>query len=193
MKSDITTRQLKSFKFEIDMDCICFKIDLRGKSGLFSVSIDRHPNQKITVSRILAKQFISTVKTMTIFCCLVILIQWRPAEMQISRNTVEIDQQIRFFVNRYDLKYLVREPTCFGADNPRCIDIILTNRYRSFQHTTTSETGHSEFHKLIVAVLKIASKKLGQVLLTIEVIRTFWNRLSNVNFRKSWAVSKQQI
>ena len=81
VKSDITMRQLKSFKFEIDMECICFEINLRGKSGSFLVFTDHHPNHKITFSKILAKQLIITVKNMTIICSLVILIQWR----QISR------------------------------------------------------------------------------------------------------------
>ena len=77
VKSDITMRQLQSFKFEIDMECICFEINLRGKNGSFSVFTDHHPNHKITFSKILAKQLIITVKNMTMFCCLVILIQWR--------------------------------------------------------------------------------------------------------------------
>ena len=77
VKNDITMRQLKSFKFDIDMECICFEINLRGKSGSFSVSTDHHPSYKITFSKILAKQFIITVKDMTMFCSLVILIQWR--------------------------------------------------------------------------------------------------------------------
>ena len=38
VKSDITMRQLKSVKFEIDMECICFEINLRGKKwALFSI------------------------------------------------------------------------------------------------------------------------------------------------------------
>ena len=74
---------------------------------------------------------------------------------------METDQQIRTFINTYDLKNLVKEPTCFKADNPRCIDLILTNRYRSFQHTTTFETGLSDFHKMIVTVLKTAYTKSG--------------------------------
>ena len=35
VKSDITMRQLQSFKFEIDVECICFEINLRGKMGPF--------------------------------------------------------------------------------------------------------------------------------------------------------------
>ena len=44
VKSDITTRQLKSFKFEIDVECICFEVNLRGKKwALFSIY--RPPSQ----------------------------------------------------------------------------------------------------------------------------------------------------
>ena len=88
-------------------------------------------------------------------------------------------------MKNYDLKNLVKDPTCFKAKNPRCIDLILTNRYRSFQHTTTFETGPSDFHKMIVIVLKATFFNLGLLLLTIEIIRTFWNRLLNENLRKS--------
>ena len=38
VKSNITTRQLKSVKFETDMGCICFEINLTGKKwALFSI------------------------------------------------------------------------------------------------------------------------------------------------------------
>ena len=57
-------------------------------------------------------------------------------------------------MNLFDLKNLVREPTCFKSSNPRCIDLILTNRGRNFQQTTAVETGLSDFHKMVVTVLK---------------------------------------
>ena len=73
----------------------------------------------------------------------------------------------------FALKNLVKEPTCFKSGNPRCIDLILTNRKRNFQHTTAIETGLSDFHKLIVTVLKLLLTSKGQMLLTIETIKTF--------------------
>ena len=59
----------------------------------------------------------------------------------------------------FALKNLVKEPTCFKSGNPRCIDLLLTNRERNFQHTTAIETGLSDFHKLIVTVLKTSFDK----------------------------------
>ena len=35
------------------------------------------------------------------------------------------------------------------------MDLILTNSSRSFQDTCTVETGLSDFHKLVVTVLKL--------------------------------------
>ena len=44
VKSDITMKHLKSFKFELDIECICFEINLRGnKWVLFSAY--RPPSQ----------------------------------------------------------------------------------------------------------------------------------------------------
>ena len=64
------------------------------------------------------------------------------------------------FCDIYNLKNLVKEPTCFKSpDNPSCIDLFLTNRQRTFQCTTTIETGISDFHKLVVTVLKTFHKK----------------------------------
>ena len=71
---------------------------------------------------------------------------------------METDQQIRTFISGYDLKNL-KDQTCFRTNNPRCIDLTLTNRYRSFQHTTIFETDLSDFHKMIVTVLKTTYTK----------------------------------
>ena len=47
---------------------------------------------------------------------------------------------------------MVKEPTCFkNADNPSCVDLILTNKPLYFQMTTAIETGISDFHKLTIS------------------------------------------
>ena len=60
----------------------------------------------------------------------------------------------------YNLKNLIHKPTCFkNPIHPSCIDLILTNKYRSFQNSTIIETGLSDFHKLTVSVMKINFQK----------------------------------
>ena len=60
------------------------------------------------------------------------------------------------FLNIYHLKNIVKQKTCFkNPERPSCIDLILTDSSRSFQDTCTVETGLSDFHKLVVTVLKL--------------------------------------
>ena len=60
----------------------------------------------------------------------------------------------------YSLKSLIKTPTCFKSiSNPSCIDLILTNRSSSFQNSSTIEIGLSDFHHLVLTVLKTTFKK----------------------------------
>ena len=54
------------------------------------------------------------------------------------------------FCAQYDLKNLIKEPTCYK----NIIDLMLTNRHRSFTSTCTVETGLSDFHKMTITALK---------------------------------------
>ena len=44
-------------------------------------------------------------------------------------------------------------------DYPFCMDLLLTNRPKCFQSTMTMETGISDFHKMVITVLKFFYKK----------------------------------
>ena len=56
----------------------------------------------------------------------------------------------------YNTKNIIKEKICFkNCENPTCIDLILTNRPRSFQDSTVIETGMSDFHKMRVKVMKM--------------------------------------
>ena len=67
-------------------------------------------------------------------------------------NVEEEENCLRDFLFHYNVKNLVKENTCFKSiDNPRCIDLFLTNSYRN---TTTIATGLCDFHKMAITVLK---------------------------------------
>ena len=56
----------------------------------------------------------------------------------------------------YNLKNLIKEPTCFKSiENPSLIDLILTNKWRSFQNTAVIETGLPDHHKLTITVMRV--------------------------------------
>ena len=70
-------------------------------------------------------------------------------------NSEMSDEVMDEFSRVYGLKSLIKEPTCYKSlDNPSCIDLILTNRYNSFQDSTVIETGISDLHKLTYTILK---------------------------------------
>ena len=59
------------------------------------------------------------------------------------------------FCEIYELRSLINEPTCYENPlNSSCIDLFLTNNVNSFQKTFVSETGLSDFHKLIATMKK---------------------------------------
>ena len=75
-------------------------------------------------------------------------------------NAVNSDLSLTAFCEMYKLKNLITDPTCYkNPNNPSLIDVILTNRKRSFQYSKTIETGLSDHHKMIVTVLKTEFKK----------------------------------
>ena len=75
-------------------------------------------------------------------------------------NVEEGENCLDDFMDEFHAKNLVKDPTCFkNPNNPTCIDLFVTNSYRSFQNTTTISTGLSDFHKMIVTVLKTTFPK----------------------------------
>ena len=70
------------------------------------------------------------------------------------------------FCDLYNLKCLIKEPTCFKSrNNPTCIDLMLTNQEKYFQNSLTIESGLSDFHKMIVTVFKATFKKRAPTLI----------------------------
>ena len=60
----------------------------------------------------------------------------------------------------HNLKNLFKEQTCFkNFEKPTIINLILTNKPKCFQHSCTYKTGISEFHKMIITVMKVFFKK----------------------------------
>ena len=64
------------------------------------------------------------------------------------------------FMNEHNIGNLVTEKTCFkSSTNPSCIDLFLTNYPLSFQNTCAITTGLSDFHKMVITVMKMTFQK----------------------------------
>ena len=70
-------------------------------------------------------------------------------------NAEPNEPAISDFCEISNTKNIIKEKTYFkNPKNPTCIDLILTNRLRSFQDSTVAETGLSDFHNMCVTVMK---------------------------------------
>ena len=68
---------------------------------------------------------------------------------------------LKDFCNLYSLTRLINRPTCWkNPSKPTCIDLILTNRPKFFQNTNVIEMGLSDFHKMVVTIMKTSFRKL---------------------------------
>ena len=81
----------------------------------------------------------------------------------------------------FGLNCLVKEKTCYkNRDNPKCIDLILTNKSRMFQNTTTIDIGLSDFHKLVLTSFR-SKHDPGK---PKEVIYRDYKKFNNDTFRE---------
>ena len=75
-------------------------------------------------------------------------------------NMQEGEECLDDFLDEFHAKNMVKEPTCFkNPDNPSCIDLFISNSYRSFMKTTAVSTGLSDFHKMIITVMRTTFPK----------------------------------
>ena len=76
-------------------------------------------------------------------------------------NIEEHEPTLDAFLKQHNSKILVKDMTCFKSiENPSCIDLFITNSPRSFQNTKVINIGCSDFHKMIITVMKSTFTKL---------------------------------
>ena len=101
-------------------------------------------------------------------------------------NAQDTESCLSDFLYQHDLTNLVKEKTCFKrTDNPTCIDLFLTNFSNCFQCTRTITTGLSDFHKMVVTVLKYTIVKSKPKIVTYRCYKTF----KKDDFRKELKVA----
>ena len=83
---------------------------------------------------------------------------------------------IKDFCDMYSFKNLIKEPTCYKSPtNPKCIDLMLTNRDRTFLNSCVIETGLPDFHKMTVTVLRPFLKKAEPKVIIYRDYKNFTN------------------
>ena len=95
-------------------------------------------------------------------------------------NQDERDLNMNNFLINYGLNNIVKDNTCFkNPNNPSCIDLILTNKPRSFQNTTTFDIGLSDFHRMVLTSFKCILDKREPK----EVMYRDYKRFNQTHFR----------
>ena len=80
------------------------------------------------------------------------------------------------FVEVYNFKNLTKGPTCLKNPNkPSCIDLILTNKKKQFIPSTLIKTGVSDFHKMVLTVLKSYFRKREAKIIKYRSNKNFCN------------------
>ena len=101
--------------------------------------------------------------------------------------------EARYIFQLWNLKSLGNEAACFkNPNNSSSIDLLLTNTIRSFQQSQAFETGLSDFHKLVVTVLKSTFPKSPPQKVTYRSYKNCSNDLLRDEF-KNYLLSKQNM
>ena len=89
-------------------------------------------------------------------------------------NSEMRENVMKEFCDTYNLYNLIKESTCFKNPlNPSLIDLILTNRPRSFQNSVAVETGLSDHHKLTLTVMRAFFPKQTPVTISYRDYKHF--------------------
>ena len=88
---------------------------------------------------------------------------------------------LKDFCNLFNLISLINKATCYkNPNNSSCIGLLLTNFPKNFQSLSVIETGLSNFHKMVIAAMKMNFRKLEPKIINYRNYRYF----SNDRFRE---------
>ena len=73
----------------------------------------------------------------------------------------------------FNLTNLVKKPTCFKSQDGTLIDLMLTNRPRSFLKSQNFEIGLSDCHKLVISILRASFQKFPRKIITYRDQKRF--------------------
>ena len=101
-------------------------------------------------------------------------------------NSAPTEAVVRDFCQIYGCKNLIKDNTCFKNPEKRsCIDLIITNRPKSFQNSMTLETGLTNFHQMTLTVMKVFYKKQKPTIITYRRYKIFSNEVFMADFQNT--------
>ena len=169
VREDIPCREFTNFNDVSNIEGIFLEINLRKTKWLLFGGYN--PN-KLNIGNFLGKLGPILDKHMYKFDNLLLLGDFN-SEMQEFRMSE--------FCNMYNLINLIKVPTSFKNPlSPSSIDVILTNRMKSFQNNQAIETGLSDHHKMTITVLKSFFQKQAPVEINYRDYKLFDKSLFHI-------------
>ena len=148
VREDIPSRLLTDYKIRDNLELFFVEVNIRKKKWLLSCSYNQHKKNISNHLHHLNKDLDVHLKS---YDNILIVGDF---------NSEFIENCMKSFCNVNSLKTLNRGPICIKhPSNPSYIDLFLTNRQQGFQQTHAIETGISDFHKMVVTVMKTHYKK----------------------------------
>ena len=93
-------------------------------------------------------------------------------------NSETTETSMNEFCDTYNLNNLIKVNTCYkNPKNPSCIDLMLTNRTRSFQDSQAIEIGISDCHKMTISVLKAYIPKQAPICISYRDYKNYDSNL----------------
>ena len=150
VRDDIPSRLLTDYKIKDNLELLFLEVNIYKKKCLLSCFYNPHKSNISNHLHHLNKGLDVYLKS---YDNILIMIMG-------DFNSEFSENCLNGFCNVNSLKTLNRDPTSFkNPSNPSCIDLFLTNRQQAFQQTHAIETGISDFHKMVVTVMKTHYKK----------------------------------
>ena len=161
-RNNITAKLLKLENLPSDIEAIFIEMDIKSKKWLLCCAYN--PNKSLIENHLrqLQKELEASSERYEHFLLVGDL------------NADVSDPSMTSFCTLFKLKNIVKEPTCYkDPENPSCIDLFLTNCPRSFYNTCLYETGLSDFHKLVVTILRTSFEPLPPKIIKYRNYKNF--------------------
>ena len=160
-REHLSVRQLDFSMISPEIQCITTELNLRKQKWLI-LNTYRNPKQNIAY-------FLDEISK---------LLDFYSAEYENLLLLGDFNEEISHpymstFITSFSLHSLILKPTCFKSTRGRCIDLILTNKNRSFMKSNSFETGLSDYHELIYTMFKTSYIKLKPKIINYRSFRHF--------------------
>ena len=162
VREGLTCKELKPRKLYPELECTFLELRIRQCKWL--VVMGYNP-QKEKIGNFIDQLSLEIDQHLPNYENLLMLGDW---------NSAVTEKEMSNFCEMYNLENLIKEPTCFkSTENPSSIDLILTNKKNCFQNSMTIETGLSDFHKMMVTVMKRYFRKNEPITIEYRDMKNF--------------------